>query len=169
MYEVTIATDVNFTNVIKTYTTGSPSAPEGVAGRRSGRSGPVLVRQALLSGPLRLQPSTFAGDPNSPVFAFRKQSAGIEPLTPAPGATDADEITFTWRRLPRHQPGPHPVADPGSRALSHPGLGVPDFSSNVHTGQLLDETTATSPSELYPDGPLYWRVQSRDNTGNLLT
>ncbi|MEZ5135789.1 MAG: hypothetical protein R2699_12225 [Acidimicrobiales bacterium] len=103
------------------------------------------------------------------MFAFRKQSAGIEQLTPAPGATDADEITFTWRDFLDTNLDLIPSQTQEAERYRIQVSGVPDFSSNVHTDSYSDETTYTSPSELYPDGPLYWRVQSRDNTGNLLT
>ena len=169
-YVVTIATDVNFTNVIKTYSTRFTQLrpKESLVDAQAGQA-LYWYAKPCYSNHCGFNPSTFAGNPNSPVFAFRKQSAAIEALTPAANATDADEITFTWRDFLDTNLDLDPVQTQEAERYRIQVSGVPDFSSNVHTSDYSDETTYTAPFELYPDGPLYWRVQSRDNTGNLLT
>jgi hypothetical protein len=43
-----------------------------------------------------------------------------------------------------------------------------DFSSILDTAT-VDQTTYTPFSKTYPEGPLYWRVQAIDGSGNTLT
>ncbi len=43
-----------------------------------------------------------------------------------------------------------------------------DFS-NLLENVTVDQTTYTAYSRTYPDGPIYWRVQALDSSGNPLT
>jgi hypothetical protein len=45
----------------------------------------------------------------------------------------------------------------------------PNFASGfLHTSQLIDQTTYTPYNTTLPEGPLYWRVQAVDGSGNAL-
>ena len=45
----------------------------------------------------------------------------------------------------------------------------PNFASGfVHTSPVIDQTTYTPYTTTLPEGPLYWRVQAIDGTGNAL-
>ena len=170
-YIVTAATDVNFTNIVKTYETRhtqlTPS--ESFVDAQASQALYWYARPCYRNeGHCGAEPGSYVGDPTSPVFAFRKQSPEIVPLSPL-GGTDADQITFDWEDylVSNQALGLAPTQEAERYRIQVSSKN--DFSSNVFTNDLVDETTFTDPDQLYPDGPIFWRVQARDNSGNYLT
>lgn len=131
-------------------------------------------------------------DPTIATNAFDKRSNPVTGLTeyehdsPSPlpghgpgGLADppkfADEIVLTWDDyLLTNQAGnDKDVTDMPSqveaRAYKVQISSSPTFSSDfVYTSQLLDQTSFTPYSTTLPEGPLYWRVQAIDGSGNAL-
>ena len=114
-------------------------------------------------------------DPTSTVApaknAFRKDSPAVVPVAPLSGANvNGAVVTFTWQdyfdtnrattwparaswgRSPPHLPGP-------GRHRQHLRDAIDDV--------VVDQATYTPYDRLYPEGPLYWRVQAIDSTGTV--
>lgn len=116
-------------------------------------------------------------DPRSTInparHAFKKVSPRVQLLSPAPDEViDTTEITFTWadyfdtNRATTYAA----TGEAGYQSAMKYQLQIddqPTFASpleNVH----VDQPTYTSANELYPEGPLYWRVQPIDVANNAL-
>jgi len=171
-YQLVLATDPNFTNIIRTYLTGQSqlTPTESLVDSQAGQA--IYWYAVPCSGGVCApQPNSFAGDPNSPVWFFRKQSRAIDLLTPANNATLANQITFTWKDyLLTNQDAVDGLTKVPEEALGYRveiSL-TPDFANIIDTSPIVDGTTYTA-TGLYPEGPIYWRVQAVDATGNLLT
>ena len=174
-YLVSLARDPDFTNVYKTYTTTYHTLlpEESLADSQAGQATYWYARPCYGSvcGP---EPASFSGQPDSPVFSFRKQSEPIVGLTvtPTPGApnntVNTNQITFSWTDYLAS----NLIADrPNTQEARQYVLQVSDtqdFSHILQTSPGLDQTTFTSYGSTYPDGPLYWRVQAIDGSGNAL-
>jgi len=116
-----------------------------------------------------------APDPTRPTNAFGKQSATVSGLAALdnPGATGTqleNDITFTWndylatnRSTVNLETNEHP-----QQAAEEYRLQVSTTASftTLLEDVKVDSTTYTSPTRLYPEGPLYWRVQAIDGSGN---
>lgn len=112
--------------------------------------------------------------------AFNKLSKPIELLGPEPDETRANEITFTWRDYleTNQDPDAYPVSDPSGVHDVAPTVEAkqyrvqvsadPNFQTYLEQA-VVDQTTFTSATNTYPEGPLYWRVQAIDAGGNSLT
>lgn len=122
-------------------------------------------------------------DPRSVInpahHAFKKVSPRVPLLSPAPdddGTTADDitttEITFTWADYYATNRATTYAAtgELGYQSAMSYQFQIDDqdtFASPLET-VTVDQPTYTSAAELYPEGPLYWRVQPIDVAGNAL-
>lgn len=165
-YRVRVALDADFTNVKWIYTTTQTvlRPNEALPDNQAGQSYHWFVQ------PCRT--ITICGQFNSDVFptarAFRKASRPITLLSPADGASVPDVVTFSWQA-----PSGLWDADDANDDLEarHYRIQVATDAgfSSIFDEALVDQTTYTPYAKTYPEGPLYWRVQAVDGTGNLLT
>lgn len=121
--------------------------------------------------------------------AFKKVSPQVE-TEPTADVVSTNEVTFTWRDYHESNQD-HRVTRDGApswsaayhRAPAEGGAINPrDLSnqsaaryrirvatdtafSDVIDNQLVDQTTYTAPTKLYPEGPLYWKVSALDTNG----
>ena len=112
---------------------------------------------------------------NPALHAFRKSSPRLELLSPAQDATiTATEVTFTWEDYFDTNQGATYAAT-GEQSYQS-GMRYqfqiddqPTFASPLDTSPVyVDQPTYTAADRLYPEGPLYWRVQPIDVHGNAL-
>jgi hypothetical protein len=182
LYKVYIATDPNFTNILKDWTTSfSELTPvESLPDSQAGEAYYWYVRPCYTA--------TTCAPFDSSVFpdagAFRKESVPVAALSPqVSGAgvvpTIADEITFTWTDyLTSVYPfnGTTPGGSTVPEVATQEALGyevqvstTAEFTNIVETSPLVDQTTYTAQTKTYPEGVLYWRVRAVDASGNPLT
>ncbi len=169
VYAVVLATDVNFTNIIRTYVTAQNTLTpiESLTDSQAGQSTYWYAVPCFTTISCGAQPNTFAGDPTSPVWAFRKQSQPVELLTPADQSTETSgQVTFTWRDY---------LLTNQDHGATQEALGyrvqvstTPDFAHIIDTSTVVDGLSYTATFN-YPEGALYWRVQAVDGSNNLLT
>jgi hypothetical protein len=168
-YEVTLANDSEFTNEIKRYktifTTITPR--ESLLDQQAGQAIYWFVRPCVDYSLSRCGPSAQT-NANDNASAFRKNSAAIEILTPTAGQTIANQITFTWTPYLTTNQALNPAVDQEARSYKIEVSTVADFASILDTAT-VDQTTYTPFNKTYPEGPLYWRVQAIDGSGNTLT
>ena len=168
-YEVTLANDAEFTNEIKRYktifTTITPR--ESLLDQQAGQAIYWFVKPCVDYALTRCGPNAQT-NANDNASAFRKNSAAIEILTPTAGQTIANQITFTWRPYLTTNQALNPAVDQEARSYKIEVSTVADFATIFDTAT-VDQTTYTPFSKTYPEGPLYWRVQAIDGSGNTLT
>jgi hypothetical protein len=168
-YEVTLANDAEFTNEIKRYktvfTTLTPR--ESLLDQQAGQAIYWFVKPCVDYGLTRCGPNAQT-NANDNASAFRKNSAAVEILTPAAGATIANQITFTWTPYLTTNQALNPAVDQEARSYKIEVSLVADFATIFDTAT-VDQTTYTPFNKTYPEGPLYWRVQAIDGSGNTLT
>lgn len=105
--------------------------------------------------------------------AFRKTSPRLTLISPAHESTvDTTEVTFTWRDyLETNRSTVYPVTGEAStQSAAKYEIQVdddPTFATPLDKA-VVDQTTYTSSGRLYPEGPLYWRVQPIDAAENFL-
>ena len=110
---------------------------------------------------------------NPSMHAFRKTSPAARLQAPADGAViDDTEVTFTWEDyyLTNQASTYDATGEPGYQSAQQYRIQVstqPTFATLVDS-QVVDQVTYTAVSRLYPDGPLYWRVQAIDANNNAL-
>ena len=105
---------------------------------------------------------------NTNASAFRKISSAVELATPADSTTIANQVTFNWTDyLATNEALGVPVHQEAKTYKIEVSLAA-DFSTIFDTAT-VDQTTYTPFSKTYPEGPLYWRVQTIDDSGNTLT
>ncbi len=184
-YVVTVSKDENFTNIYKTYRTFVNSLTP-VESWLDGQAGdtyywfvrPCADSNAAFCGP---GPDTNAGLDNA--SSYKKQSpapTGITTTTadnpPAVATTIPNQVTFNWPDyLSTSQASEYPVAGANSVRVTQEAQQYKitvsttlDFSS-ILDSKTIDQTQYTPWQITYPEGPLYWRVQAIDGSGNLLT
>ncbi len=168
-YEVTLANDAEFTNEIKRYktifTTLTPR--ESFLDQQAGQAIYWFVKPCVDFGLTRCGPNAQT-NANDNASAFRKNSAAVEIVSPAAGATIADQITFDWTDYLTTNQALSPSVDQEARAYKIDVSLAADFSSIFDTAT-VDQTTYIPFNKTYPEGPLYWRVQAIDGSGNTLT
>ena len=164
-YTVYVAPDSNFTNMYRTYTTTyTRLSPRDSWYGQPGQSGLLLVRQAARDN----NTGRFDSDAQQNASAYQKRSEGIHLLTPASGATVADEITFTWQDfLASNKALAAPVTQEAKQYRIQVSA-VADFATLLDD-KIVDETFFTEYDRTYPEGPLYWRVAAIDGSNNPLT
>lgn len=176
-YEVWPSRDQQLTNLVGIYDTEQSSfiLPSALFDSQAGSAYFRHIRPCKLPGSCR--------PPQAAAHAFNKLSKPVQPLTPAAGATVANDVTFTWRDyLATNQDAATPVASP-----PRPHTGVhsiePDVEAQTYRVEVdddpnfqspldaatVDQMTYTAYAGTYPEGPLYWRVQAVDGSNNALT
>lgn len=110
-----------------------------------------------------------SADPKPGTQAFQKTSASAGTVDQLHSSDPAGtEITFSWPDyLDRNLAGTS-HGEPGIQSGMQYRIQVDDessFATPLETA-VVDQATYTSPSKLYPDGELYWRVQAIDFEGN---
>ncbi|WP_205474714.1 Ig-like domain repeat protein [Nocardioides sp. SYSU D00038] len=126
--------------------------------------------------------------PQHAEHSFSKRSRQVELVSPTatPGETDpgaypvvSDDVTLTWRDYrdtettpptPGETERPETLAEPGrTEARSYVVETATDQNfQNVLERVEVDQTSFTSYTHTYPEGPVYWRVQAIDGSGNPL-
>lgn len=116
-----------------------------------------------------------APDPTTAGHAFDKRSNQVLQRIPAPAATVANDVTFTWDDyLSTNQDSAY--IDPNTSEHSpqaarsyHLQVGTSPAFTTIVDDVTVDQTTYTAFNKTYPEGTLYWRVQPVDGAGNKLT
>jgi hypothetical protein len=165
-YIVTLARDVNFTNVYETYTTSFHwlTPLESLADSQAGQATYWYARPCYNTA-CGAEPASFVSDPNSPVFSFRKQSLPVGGLV-ATGSSD--QITFSWNDyLATNLANATPTTQEARSYVVEVST-TPEFTAIIDTSPALDQTTYTAFNKTYPDGNLYWRVKAIDGSSNSL-
>jgi large repetitive protein len=102
---------------------------------------------------------------------FTKRSPAVSLERPAPGASvTTAQVTFDWEDYwaANNAPGaPQPVPQSGQRYRIQID-DQPSFGSPLETA-IVDQSSYTSKTLLYPEGTLHWRVQAIDGDNNDLT
>ena len=168
-YEITLANDAEFTNEIKRYktifTTLTPR--ESLLDQQAGQAIYWFVKPCVDYSLTRCGPNAQT-NANDAASAFRKNSAAVELTTPANSATVANQITFSWTDYLATNQALIPAVDQEARSYKIEVSLVSDFAT-IFDSLIVDQTTYTPFSKTYPEGPLYWRVQAIDGSGNTLT
>ncbi len=168
-YEITLANDAEFTNEIKRYlsvhTTLTPR--ESLLDQQAGQAIFWFVKPCVDYNLTRCGPDAQT-NANDNASAFRKNSAAVEPQTPAASAVVANQITFTWRDYLLTNQDLSPAVDQEARSYKIEVSLAADFATIFDTAT-VDQFTYTPFNKTYPEGPLYWRVQAIDGSGNALT
>lgn len=181
LYRVYIATDPNFTNIIREWATPfSQMTPvESLPDSQAGEAYYWYVRPCYTgTGCAPFDTSVFplAG-------AFRKESLPVEGLSPKVTnqvtPTVADEVTFRWTdylatNMPKNNTVPVGSAVPEvvtqeARAYEVQVSTTAEFTNIIETSPRVDQTTYTAKTKTYPEGPLFWRVRAYDASDNPLT
>ncbi len=169
-YEITIANDANFSNVLRVY--GSPydqlTPRESLVDNQAGQAFFWFVRPCVDATRSRCGPGPTNDLANNNASAFQKKSKPITLLTPADDATVNSQVTFTWEDFLDTNGAPPFVVTQEARQYRIQVSQVSDFATMFDTAT-VDQTTYTSSGKTYPVGPLYWRVQAIDGSGNFLT
>ncbi|MFL5681206.1 MAG: hypothetical protein ACJ77B_11465 [Chloroflexota bacterium] len=173
-YEVTIANDANFTNVVRQYSTSYTvlTPRESLVDNQAGQAFYWFVRPCIDEALSRCAPGSDDSTANDNASAFQKQSKAIALTSPANSSTVANLPTFDWTDfLTTNQTAPF-VNGQEARTYKIQVSTVSDFATVLETSTsnvVVDQTTYTPYAITYPEGPLYWRVQAIDNSGNTLT
>jgi hypothetical protein len=125
-------------------------------------------------------PNVCAPEPSSATHAFDKRSHPIDVSDPRNVTAAADEIELYWQdNLHNNQePGNGQVLETDGTISTNATVEAMQYRveisddpmfTNVLRRELVDQTTYTPYSLTFPEGPLYWRVQAVDGTGNSLT
>jgi hypothetical protein len=165
LYVVYLANDPNFNNIVREYVTEHPTVTprESLPDNSAGQSYYWYVRPCrTLShcGPF--------APPYTGAFAFRKQSKAIEVVSPAYDAVVTGPPTFVWTDFLATNQALAPFATQSAKTYRLQVSKVPDFVTLIDD-VTVDQTTYTPHAKVYPEGPLYWRVQALDASGNALT
>jgi hypothetical protein len=170
-YLVTIANDSNFTNRVSSYlteyTTLTPR--ESLKDSQAGKAYYWYVQACTYNG---CGPDS-GSSARSNASSFRKYSDPVSLNSPADDDSHSvlddahDQITFDWADF-------HTNASTGSEQEPRDYHLVVATDQNFIDGSTIDDvivdaTRYTASDRLYPDGPLYWRVQAVDNSDNKLT
>lgn len=171
-YRVYVAVDAKFTNIVREYFTNFTELTprESYKDSQAGQAYYWFVRPCI--NPNR--PGSPCGPFNEsvhPGVAFRKASAAVkepsdeELITPS---IVEDEATFHWEPYLQTNQGLIPKADEDATSYRVQVATVNDFAKTIDE-RVVDQTTYTPFDKTYPEGPLFWRVQAIDGSGNALT
>jgi putative cell wall-binding protein len=171
-YEVLVALDPYFTNQFRRYTTTYPQLTprESYLDNQAGQPYYWFVRpigahngpdpDADSSNPL-LHPRFFTK--RTPAPLYRGFDDEVNPSSPpATPQVVQDQLVMRWHSF-RTSGG---ITD--GRHYRVQVSAVPDFATVVDD-RVVDQTTYTPFDRTYPEGPLHWRVQAIDGSGNPLT
>ena len=170
-YLVTVANDPNFTNKVSSYATQYTNLTprESLKDSQAGEAYYWFVQACTFNGCGPDSQSSTRANRSS----FRKFSDPVSLNTPTDDDSQSavddahDQITFDWADF-------HTFASSGSDQEPRDYHLVVSTDPNFTEGTTVDDVTVdatryTSSDRLYPDGPLYWRVQAVDNSDNKLT
>jgi hypothetical protein len=165
LYTVIVALDPNFTNTYRTYTTTftTLSPRDSWLDNQANQAYYWFVRPARDGSSGR-----FDSEAQQNASAYQKRSEGIHLLAPAGSASVADEITFSWEDFLVSNQALAAPADQEMKQYRIQVSTVADFAT-ILDDKIVDGTTFTEFDKTYPEGPLYWRVQAIDGSGNALT
>jgi hypothetical protein len=174
-YEITLANDAEFTNEIKRYKTifTTLTPVESLLDQQAGQAIYWFVKPCVNYALTRCGPAAQT-NANDNASAFRKNSAAVELLSPPQddpntSADDiANQITFTWADYLATNQALIPAVNQEAKSYKFEASLAADFSS-IFDSVTVDQTTYTPFSKTYPEGPMYWRVQAIDGSGNTLT
>lgn len=174
-YKVILANDAQFTNPIVAFkTTFNRLTPRGsLLDSQAGHAIYWFVLPCVDYSLTRCGPSEQTSA-NANAAAFRKVSAAVAPLTPAddPLFTDAkavpNQVAFSWREYLDTNSALLPAVTQEAKSYKITVSTAADFSTTLDTAT-VDQLTYTPFAKTYPEGPLYWRVQAIDQSGNTLT
>ena len=186
-YLVSVATDVNFTNILHQYDSDTQftklrlvqALPDNQAGSNSyywyarpcvgNRCAPGPETFAALAATSCYHVPVPAGS-CSPIRSFVKSSNPIVPLSPANNATATDEIKFHWEDylLTNRSKPTVPVADQEAATYYLEVATTANFQAGTGLDAREIDGTTYIDEYLYPNGPVFWRVRPRDGSGNLL-
>ncbi len=191
-YYVYISTDAAHTNVVRTYATVAPTLTprESLKDSQAGETFYWYVRPCVslkACGPLGDPAKDFNFDET-----FLKRSTSIVgvsqtsstpppsgwPLAPCvaptrpqdgPAVVVADQVTLCWDDyLATAQRAQGTMSEQEARTYRVHVSSASDFSTLLDSVD-VDQTTYTAWTKTYPEGPVYWRVQGIDGSGNALT
>lgn len=181
LYRVYLATDPNFTNIVREWSTAfSELTPvESLADSQAGESYYWYARPCYTG--TSCAPFDTSVFPKAGVF--RKVSQPVEAMAPKMTSSTpplvADEVTFTWNDyLATNAPldGTTPTGSlvtetvtQEARAYEVQVSTTAEFTNIIETSPRIDQTTYTAQTKTYPDGPLFWRVRAYDASDNPLT
>ena len=175
-YIIYLSRDPNFQNMVL----GSYSEPGSLPWTTSTRWTPTIALPDSQAGvayywyvrPCK-SPQFCAPDPTRATHAFDKTSSTVQGLQFAQQA--ADEVTFSWQDYLTTNQAPANVTaatgEQSTQAAASYRLQVANNASftSIIDDITVDQTTYTAFDRNYPEGPLWWRIQAIDGSGNLLT
>ena len=168
-YRVYVAVDPNFTNITREYRTvfNTLTPRETLLDSQAGQSFYWFVRPCINPDSPSTSPcGPFTNEVQQGAFSFKKQSAATQLLSPAVGTAIADEPTFTWTDY-LDTSGDHAVTQEARKYRIQ--VSTANTFATIIDEDYVDQTTYTPFDKTYPEGPLFWRVQAIDGSGNPLT
>lgn len=172
-YRIWISRDPTFTNVV---IGGNPGLD--VEGTMYSPNAALPDSQAADAYYWQVVPCTYdeaCAPRTTATHAFNKRSNAVQLISPAPGATLPDTITFEWNSYldtnlngPGHLDATLVPSRIEARQYFVEVSTVPNFQTLVDSAT-VDQKTYTANTKVYPEGILYWRVTARDGTNNLLS
>ena len=164
-YRVYVAQDPNFTNYYRAYdTTFTELTPRSsYLDNQAGQAYYWFVRP-IRSG----NTGRFDSQAQQNASAFQKRSEGVHRTSPALDAQVPDEITFSWQDFLATNGGLVPPVTPEAKQYRIQVSTVADFASQIEL-MTVDQPFYTAYDKTYPEGPIYWRVEAVDGSGNALT
>lgn len=167
-YIVTLAIDPHFTNVIRQWGTAYTSLTprESLLDNQAGQSFYWFVRPCVDAHEMRCGPAPQDDTANLNAASFHKSSNPVTLNSPADGASPVkDQVVLRWQDyLDTNSGAAHQEAKQYAVQVS----ATSDFAALLDSAT-VDQTTYTASTKTYPEGPIYWRVQAIDGSGNHLT
>jgi hypothetical protein len=180
-YMIYMSRDRSFTNLVyngvdtKTsnsrWTPSKSYGPTSLPDNNAGQAYYWLVRPCKAAGKCSPDPLS-TSDPSD--NSFSKQSPQVQLLSPANGATAADDVRFDWTDYRTTNAATvNPWSPTGARSQQSGQVyrieisPKDNFSSDVYS-RTVDQATFTPYDDTLPEGTLYWRVQAVDANGNSL-
>ncbi|WP_183094599.1 Ig-like domain-containing protein [Nocardioides stalactiti] len=181
-YLVYVSEESDFTNVVEPltalpgtsnliYTPTLSQEKSALAESLAGASYYVFIRPCKSIGVCGPNPVSTSGMATN---AFQKKSPAVVLESPADGATvGTTEVTFDWQdyRATNAAATFPQTGEAGTQSAKWYRVQVDDnsnFASPIESVR-VDQSTYTAPTTIYPEGPLYWRVQAIDADDNDLT
>lgn len=179
-YEIYIAEDANFTNLVETsnsllattnsrYALTLDNVRAALPDSQAGQAYFWYVRPCKAPGVCGPSPVSTT-PPAGTVKSFRKVAPAVAGLTTSD--PNASEVTLSWQDYYDTNQASVWNGQPSYQSGMQYHVQVDDdasFAGSLLDDVLVDQTTYTAFSRLYPDGTLYWRVQAVDAEGNRLT
>jgi hypothetical protein len=161
-YIITVALDRDFTNIYRKY----KSPLNRLTPRDSWRDN--QANQAYYWNVTPVDATGSIGMDASSYSVFQKRTEGVHLTAPAGTSSQRDDFTFEWQDyLETNQSLPAKSVE-AAKSYRIQVSTVSDYAT------ILDDKTVNTPfftpsDKTYPEGPIYWRVQAIDGSGNRLT